>query len=65
MFVGPTHQPMNISGLTYVAAVASYVRRPPDEDKLRTSVLKMTNVIQNMNVGPNEHKKSMNECLFL
>jgi hypothetical protein len=27
MFIGPTHQSMNISGLTYVAAVAPYVRR--------------------------------------
>jgi hypothetical protein len=25
---------------------------------LRTSVFKPTNVIQNMNVGPNEHKKT-------
>jgi hypothetical protein len=31
MFVGPTHQLTNISGLAYVAAVAPYVRRPPDE----------------------------------
>jgi hypothetical protein len=38
MFVGSTHQPMNISGLTYVAAVASYVRRPADEHKLHMSV---------------------------
>jgi hypothetical protein len=38
MFVRPTHQPTNISGLAYVAAVAPYDRRPPDEHKLRTSV---------------------------
>jgi hypothetical protein len=38
MFVGSTHQPMNISGLTYVAAVACYVRRPADEHKLHMSV---------------------------
>jgi hypothetical protein len=38
MFVGLTHQPMNISGLAYVAAVAPYVSRPPDEHKLHTSV---------------------------
>jgi hypothetical protein len=34
----PTHQPTNISGLAYVVAVAPYVRRPPDEHKLHTSV---------------------------
>jgi hypothetical protein len=38
MFIGPTHQPTNISGLAYVAAVVPYVRRPPDEHKLHTSV---------------------------
>jgi hypothetical protein len=34
----PTHQPTNISRLAYVVAVAPYVRRPPDEHKLHTSV---------------------------
>jgi hypothetical protein len=57
MFVRPTLQPMTISGLVYVAAVAPYVRRPPDKHKLRTSVFNLTNIIQNMNVGPEEHKK--------
>jgi hypothetical protein len=36
MFVGPTHQPMTINRLTYEAAVAPYVRRPPDEYKFET-----------------------------
>jgi hypothetical protein len=31
MFVGPTHQLMNLSRLAYVVAVIPYVRRPPDE----------------------------------
>jgi hypothetical protein len=31
MFVGPTHQLMNLSRLAYVAAVIPYVRRSPDE----------------------------------
>jgi hypothetical protein len=38
MFGGLTHQPMNISRLAYVAAVAPYVHWPPDEHKLHTSV---------------------------
>jgi hypothetical protein len=38
MFIRPTHQPTNISGLAYVVAMAPCVRRPPDEHKLRTSV---------------------------
>jgi hypothetical protein len=38
MVVGPTHQPTNISELAYVAAVLPYVRWPPDEHKLHTSV---------------------------
>jgi hypothetical protein len=38
MFIGPTHQPTNISRLTYVTAVVPYVRQPPDEHKLYTSV---------------------------
>jgi hypothetical protein len=46
MFVGLTLQPMTISGLTYVAAVASYVRQPPDEHKLRMLIY----VIQNINI---------------
>jgi hypothetical protein len=58
MFVGPTHQPMNISGLAYVVAVVPYVRQPPDEHKLRTSIFKPMNVIRNMNVGSNKHKKN-------
>jgi hypothetical protein len=58
MFVGPTHQLTTISTLAYVAAVVPYVRWPPYEHKLRTSVFKLTNVIQNMNVGPDEHKKT-------
>jgi hypothetical protein len=37
MFVRPTHQPTNISGLAYVVAVELYVRRSPDEHKLHTS----------------------------
>jgi hypothetical protein len=45
MFVGPTHQPTNISELAYVVAVVSYVRRPLDEHKLRTSVFKPMNII--------------------
>jgi hypothetical protein len=45
MFIGPTHQPMNISGLAYVAAMAPYVRQQPDEHKLHTSVFKPMNVI--------------------
>jgi hypothetical protein len=57
MFVGPTHQRMNISGLAYVVAMAPYVCQPPDEHKLHMSVFKPMNVIQNMNVGPDEHKK--------
>jgi hypothetical protein len=64
MFVGPTHQPTTISGLAYVAAMAPYVHWPPDEHKLHTSVFKPTNVIQNTNVGPDEHKNLTNECLF-
>jgi hypothetical protein len=59
MFIGPTHQLMNISGLAYVAAMAPYVRRQPDEHKLHTSVFKPMNVIWNMNIGPNEHKKTI------
>jgi hypothetical protein len=58
MFVGPTLQPTTISGLAYVVAVVPYVRQPPDEHKLRTSVLKPRNLIQNINVGPDEHKKT-------
>jgi hypothetical protein len=38
MFVGPTHQPTNISRLAYMAAVVTYVRRPPDEHKSHTLV---------------------------
>jgi hypothetical protein len=38
MFIEPTHQPTNISGLAYVATVTSYVCRPPDEHKLHTSI---------------------------
>jgi hypothetical protein len=38
MFVRPTHQPMNLSGLADVAVVAPYVYRPPDEHKLCMSV---------------------------
>jgi hypothetical protein len=38
MFVGPTDPLTNISRLAYVAAVAPYVRRRPDEHKLYTSV---------------------------
>jgi hypothetical protein len=38
MFVGPTHQPMNISRLAYVVAMAPYVRRSPNEHKLQTLV---------------------------
>jgi hypothetical protein len=64
MFVGPTHQPMNISGLAYVVAMAPYVCQPPDEHKLHTSVFKPMNVIQNMNVGPTNIKNPTNECLF-
>jgi hypothetical protein len=37
MFIGPTHQPMNISRLAYVAAMVPYICRP-DEHKLHTSV---------------------------
>jgi hypothetical protein len=65
MFIGPTHQLTTISGLAYMAAVVPYVRWPPYEHKLRTSVFKLMNIIQNMNVGPDEHKKLMNESLFL
>jgi hypothetical protein len=49
MFVKPTHQPTNISKLAYVAT---------DEHKLHTSILKPTNVIRNINVGPDEYKKT-------
>jgi hypothetical protein len=45
MFVGPTHQPTNISELAYVVAVVSYVRRPLDEHKLHTSIFKPMNII--------------------
>jgi hypothetical protein len=45
MFIGLTHQPMNISGLAYVAALVPYVRRPPDEYKLRTLVFKPMSII--------------------
>jgi hypothetical protein len=45
MFVGPTHQPMNISGLAYVAVVVAYVHRAPDEHKLHMLVLKPKNII--------------------
>jgi hypothetical protein len=38
--------------VAYVAAVA------PDEHKLGTLVFKPMNVIQNMNVGSDEHKKT-------
>jgi hypothetical protein len=38
MFIGPTHQPTNISVLAYVTAVVPYVSRPPDEHKLHMSV---------------------------
>jgi hypothetical protein len=38
MFVGPTHQPTNISGLAYMAVVVPYVCQPLDEHKLHTSV---------------------------
>jgi hypothetical protein len=64
MFIRPIHQLTTISGLAYMAAVAPYVRRPPDEHKLRMLVFKPMNVIRNMNVGPENIKKSMNECLF-
>jgi hypothetical protein len=30
MFIGPTHQPTNISRLAYATAVVPYVHRPPD-----------------------------------
>jgi hypothetical protein len=30
MFVGPTHQPTNISRLAYATVVVPYVHRPPD-----------------------------------
>jgi hypothetical protein len=43
--IGPTHQPMNISRLAYVAVMAPYVRRPTNEHKLRTSISKLMNVI--------------------
>jgi hypothetical protein len=65
MFVGPTHQPTNVSGLAYVAAMTPYVRWLPDKHKLHTSVEKLTNVIRNINVGPDKYKKLTNECLFL
>jgi hypothetical protein len=42
MFIRLTHQPTNISGLSYVAAVVPYVRRPPDEHKLPTSATRQT-----------------------
>jgi hypothetical protein len=58
MSVEPTHQPTTIRELAYMAAVAPYVHRPPDEHKLRTLVFKPTNVTRNMNVGPDEHKKT-------
>jgi hypothetical protein len=45
MFIGPTHQPMNIIGLAYVAAMVPYVRRVANEHKLHMSVEKPTNVI--------------------
>jgi hypothetical protein len=45
MFIGLTLQPTTISGLAYMVTVAPYVRQPPDEHKLRTSVFKPTNVI--------------------
>jgi hypothetical protein len=67
MFIGPTHQPMNIIGLAYVAAVAPYVRRVrrvADEHKLHMSVEKPTNVIWNINVGPNEYKKNWQTNAF-
>jgi hypothetical protein len=38
IFVEPTHQPTNISRLVYMVVVVPYVRRPPDEHKLHTSV---------------------------
>jgi hypothetical protein len=38
MFIGPTHLPMTISRLAYMVAMAPYVRRPPDDYMLRTSV---------------------------
>jgi hypothetical protein len=50
MFIGPTHQPTNISGLTYVTTMMIYVHRPPDEHKL--------------NVGPDEYKKIDERMLF-
>jgi hypothetical protein len=58
MFVRPTLQPTTISRLAYVTAVAPYVHRPPDKHKLRTSVLKPTNVFQNMDVDPDEYEKT-------
>jgi hypothetical protein len=64
MFIGPTLQLMTIGGLAYVVAVTPYVRRPPDEHKLRTSVLKPTNIIQNINVGPDEYKKTDEQMPF-
>jgi hypothetical protein len=55
MFIGLTLQVTTICGLAYVAVVVPYV---PDEHKLCTSVFKPMNVIQNMNIGPDEHKKT-------
>jgi hypothetical protein len=57
MFVGLTLQPTTISGLAYMVTVVPCVRQPPDKHKLRSSVFKPTNVIRNMNVGPDEYKK--------
>jgi hypothetical protein len=35
-----------------------------DVHKLCTSVFKLRNVFLVMNIGPEEHKKPRNECLF-
>jgi hypothetical protein len=64
MFIGSTHQPTTISGLAYVVTVAPYVCLPPDEHKLRMSVFKPTNIIRNMNVGPDEHEKTNERMPF-